>query len=227
MANTWNVTLGSLWRTYKVQGGRAGPFVKTGTLTATAERLELTTKYDPPGSGWLAAVAALVTGVVVVIGAQQLGFCAGPGWIFWFIGIALLRRRTVTLNAREADAAIIDPANRRLAFRLNFQGKMRWVAVDVPQDFEGAGQAVATQMAGRVVQDKIERALTSGSIALIVLAIAFAVLILISVIAAFVFMSMRPPRTMPATSGMITGIKACAAAVPLMLNPLPGFFRRS
>lgn len=226
MSNTWNVKLGSLWRTYKVQGGRAGPFVKQGTLAATGERLELTTKHDPPGSGWLAAVAALVTGVVVVLVAQQLGFCAGPGWLLWFIGIAMLRRRTVTLNVHEADRAIIDPANRRLAFHLNFEGKMRWVAVDVPENFEDAGQAVATQMAGRVFQDKIQRALTSGSIAMIVLAIVFAALILVSVIAAFIFMATERPRTRPATSSVITGIKACAAAVPLVLNRLPGFVRR-
>jgi len=195
MSQSWNVRLGSLWRTRKVQGRRAAPFVKSGTLTVSPGGLELTTKYDPPGSGWIAAGAAIITGILVLVAAQQLGFCAGPGWLLWFIGIAMLRRRTVTLNLQEADRAIVDPANRRLAFHLNFEGKQRWVAFDVPENFEEAAQAVTTQMSGRVFQDKIARALTSGSIAMIVLGVFFAVMILVSIIAAFVFMSrQRPPQ---------------------------------
>lgn len=208
MAGTWNVNLGSLWRTYKIQGQRAAPFVKRGTITAGDERLELSTRYDPPGSGWLALGAALITGILVTLVAQAIGSCAGPGWLLWFIGIALLRRRPVTLNLREAESAIVDPANRRLAFRLNFEGKPRWVAVEVPQYFDEAAQEVIAQLPGRAAQDKIDRTLTSGSIALIVLAIVFGVLILVSVIAAFVFMSTRrPPSVSP---GMLAQVKMVA-----------------
>src|SRR5262249_6026787 len=125
MSGSWNVRLGSLWRTFKVQGARTAPFVKTGTFDSAAGRLQLTAKYDPPGSGWLGAGAAIVTGVLVVVAAQQFGFCAGPGWIFWFVGIAMLRRRTANLDLVEADAVHIDAANRRLAFHINFEGKPR------------------------------------------------------------------------------------------------------
>ena len=225
MFNSWNVRLGSLWRTYKVQASRAAPFVKEGTLTQTDHGLELIARYDPPGSGWMAAGAALVTGIIVVIAAQALGSCAGPGWLLWFLGIALLRRRTVTLNVQEADRAIIDPANRRLAFHVEFEGKPRWVALDVPQDFEAAGQAVAAQLQGRVFQDKIERALTSGSIALIVLASLFVAMILFSLLAVFVFMA-RAPRNR-VTPGIIGQIKIYGAALPLTLNSLTGWFRRT
>ena len=221
MTGTWNVKLGSLWRTYKVRGARAAPFVKAGALTATDGGLELTSRYDPPGSGWLAFGAAIVTGIIVVVAAQQLGFCAGPGWLLWFIGIAMLRRRTVTLNLPEADQAILDPANRRLAFHLNFQGKPRWVAVEVPQNFDEAAQAVAIQLPGRVVQENIDRALTSGSIALLVLAILFGVMILLSIVAVFIFTLRRRPVPQRITSMLIpTGSWA------LVVNGLQGFVRR-
>lgn len=208
MSQTWNITLGSLWRTHKVSGQRAAPFVKAGTLTAGEGHLELTTKYDPPGSGWIAAGAALLTGILVILGAQALGVCAGPGWLVWFIGIAMLRRRTVTLNLLEADAAVIDPANRRLAFHVPFNGKPRWVALEAAENFEAAAQSVASQLNGRVVQDKIERTLTSGSIAMIVMAILFAVLMVISIIGAFIFMNRRAPQRINVSSMWISALAA-------------------
>jgi len=226
MSQTWNVKPGSLWRTHKVQSRRAAPFVKAGELSAANGRLDLTTKYDPPGSGWLAAGAAFLTGILVILGAQALGVCAGPGWLLWFIGIAMLRRRTVTLNLLEADAAVIDPANRRLAFHGNFEGKPRWVAIDVPANFDEAAQAVAAQLPGRVVQDRIERALTSGSIAMIVIAILFSVLILFSIIGAFIFMNRRAPQRIDVSSKTVSDIAAHAAAFPFAITLLPGFVRR-
>jgi hypothetical protein len=225
MSGTWNVGLGSLWRTYKVQGRRTAPFVKRGTLRAGDGRLELTTQYDPPGSGWMALGAALITGILVTLVAQATGGCAGPGWLLWFIGIALLRRRTVTLSVQEADAAIIDPANRRLAFHIDFEGKPRWVAVDVPQNFDEAAQAVVTQMPGRVVQDKIDRALTSGSMALIVLAILLGTLILVSIIAVFVFTVVRPRRPPARVSSVV--FETYAESVMTAITLLPGFFRKT
>jgi hypothetical protein len=190
--------------------------------------LELSTQYDPPGSGWLALGAALITGILVTLIAQATGACAGPGWLLWFIVIALLRRRTVSINVHEADAAIIDPANRRLAFHADFEGKRRWVAVDVPQNFDEAAQAVTAQMPGRVVQDKIDRALTSGSIALIVLACLFIALILVSIIAAFIFTVVRPSRP-PAriSTTTIAQARVYAAGLLLPINLLPGFVRKT
>lgn len=226
MSGNWDVRLGSLWRTFKVQGRRASPFVKSGRLSADQGRLELTTQYDPPGSGWLALGAALVTGILVALVAQATGGCAGPGWLLWFIGIALLRRRKVTINLQEADATVIDPANRRLAFQLNFEGKRRWVAVELPQNFDEAAQAVATQMPGRTVQDNINRALTSGSIALIVSGILFGVLILVSVIAAFFFMAVRPSRTPSVAPSLITFAGLCVAPLAMSFSLLPKCVRR-
>jgi hypothetical protein len=227
MSQTWNVKLGSLWRTHKVQGRRAAPFVKAGELTAADGRLDLTTKYDPPGSGWLAAGAAFLTGILVILGAQALGVCAGPGWLLWFLGIAMLRRRTVTVNLLGADAAVIDPANRRLAFHVNAEGKERWIALDAPENFEQAAQAVATQMRGRVTQDTIPRALTSGSIAMIVIGILFAAMILVSIIAAFIFMNRRAPQRIDVSSGTVSDVAAHAAAFPFAITLLPGFARRT
>jgi hypothetical protein len=221
MSGSWNVVLGSLWRTFKVQGRRTAPFVKTGTLDVGDGTLQLTTKYDPPGSGWLGAGAAIVTGIIVVVAAQQLGFCAGPGWLFWFIGIAMLRRRTVSLDLREADAAHIDPANRRMAFHINFEGKPRWVAIEAPENFDAAVQAVSTQLSGRVYQDNITRALTSGSIALIVLASLSAAIIALGVVGAFIFMMRRPPARN--FESMI--FLSCWAPVALSLAPV--FSRRT
>ena len=228
MAEAWNVSLGSLWRTYKVQKQRTAPFVKHGTLSQTDDgRLELQAKYDPPGSGWMAAGAAIVTGILVIIGARALGVCAGPGWLLWFIGIALLRRRTLLLNLSEADGAVIDRANRRLAFRLNYEGKQRWVAFDVPEKFDESAQAVSTQLTGRVGDDKIDRALSSGSIVLIVMAILFVVLIAFSIIAVMVFMTRRPPQPMrtPATS-LIQYAPLYAIALPVWFDLRRGLFRR-
>jgi hypothetical protein len=131
----------------------------------------------------------------------------------------------VTLSVQEADAAIIDPVNRRLAFHIDFEGKSRWVVVEVPQNFDEAAQAMVTQMPGRVVQDKIDRALTSGSIALIVLAIVFGTLILVSIIAVFIF-TVVPPRRPPApVSWMIFETYAESMMMGIIL--LPGFFRKT
>ena len=225
MHTNWNATLGSLWRTYKVRGHRAGPFVKSGSLTVTDSGFELVTKYDPPGSGWIAFGISIVTGIVVFAIAQATGTCVGPGWLLWFLAIALLRRRTVTLNLRGSETAIIDPANRRLAFLTSFEGKQRWIAMDVPQDFEGAAQTVAAQFQGRVFQDTINRALTSGSIAMIVMACVFAGLMLVSVIAAFVFYSTsRPRRVAP---GMISHLKSYGAMLPSAITSLTRSVRRS
>lgn len=221
MSQNWNVRLGSLWRTHKVQGRRTAPFVKAGTLVASAGRLELTTKYDPPGSGWLAVGAALVTLIIVVLGAQALGICAGPGWLLWFIGIAMLRRRSVTLNLREADAAVIDPANRRLAFHLNYEGKPRWIALDVRENFEEAAQVVATEMQGRISQDTIPRALTSGSIAMIVIGILFGTLIVVSVVAAFLFMNTRRPPQRVSVAGLAQPALVYVATLPLAISLFP------
>lgn len=221
MSATWNVNLGSLWRTFKVQRARSGPFVKSGTLAAADGKLELIAKYDPPGSGWLAVAAAVVTAILVALAAQQLGFCAGPGWLLWFIGIAMLRRRTVTLDLREADGAVIDPANRRLAFHVNFSGKPRWVAVEVLGDFEAVAETVATNFAGRVVQDNIPRALTSGSIALIVMASLLAALIVLSVVSVFIF-TMRRPRSQPAVA-----MNAFCSWLAVAFSCASGFFRRT
>lgn len=224
MHEKWDITLGSLWRTFKVRGRKAGPFVKKGSLTTTDSGLEVTVQYDPPGSGWMAFGATMVTGIIVFAIAQATGSCAGPGWLLWFIGIALLRRRTVTLNVQDAEMAIIDPANRRLAFLTTFEGKQRWIAVNlVGPDFEGAAQAVAMQFQGRVFQDKIDRALTSGSIGLIVFGSVLVVMILLSVIAAFVFFA----TSRRAPTGMIGTFKTYAASIAFAINFLPGPFRRS
>lgn len=194
MANTWEVSLGSLWRGFKTQGNRAAQLVKQGTLTMSDDgTLELAAKYDPPGSGWFALLAAIVTGILVTVIAQATGGCAGPGWLLWFIIIALMRRRTVNVNLQNSDAVVVDSPNRRLAFHTNFEGKQRWIAFDVIENFDSAAQRVRALMPSRCADGKIDRGLSSSSIVLLVLLVLFAVLIAFSIVAFLIWSSRSAP----------------------------------
>jgi len=98
----------------------------------------------------------------------------------------------------------------------------------LPQNFDEAAQAVTTQMPGRVAQDTINRALSTASIVLIVIGVLFVVLMLVSIIAVFIFTVVRPPSPPArASSTMIMHAEKYAASLPWAVNFLSGLFRKT
>lgn len=117
MAGIWRVHLGNLWGGFRVGSNKAVLLVSPGDLKVSdAGTIDLSARYDPPGSGWRALVAALITLVVVVLLAQAMGSCAGPGWLLWYILFIFIRRHPVTLNLEQSESVVVDAVSRRLGF---------------------------------------------------------------------------------------------------------------
>lgn len=122
MANSWKVTLGTIWRGFKVQGTKAARFVREGVLSVSDDgTLRLSARYDPSGSGWLALLAAIVTGVVATLIAQATGTCAGPGWLLWYIVIVLMRRKSQDVNLQGSESVVIDSNHAAWPFAQTFK----------------------------------------------------------------------------------------------------------
>ena len=189
MAGTWRAYLGNLWGGFRVGPNKAALLVSPGDLRMSDEgAVELAARYDPPGSGWRALVAAIITGILVAIVAQATGACAGPGWLLWYIIIILMRRQPVTLNLEKAETVVVDPTTRRLGFFTDFQGAKRWVAFEIKENFEAALQSIRATMSAPISEGKIARRLRAATIAFIVALVFFAVMIFLSI---FIFMIYR------------------------------------
>lgn len=191
MDNQWKANLGSLWRGFKVNGKRAAPLVGTGVISRSEEgKFELSAKYDPPGSWWMAIGAGLVTAFFVTAMAQALGAFIGPGWGLWYVIIVLVRRRNISVQLAESESAVIDNASRRIGFFTEFEGRKHWAAFEAREDFDGLIEALKAIDSFTVSEGKIGRRLKAFSIILLI----FLVLIFVSIFAAFLFMARRMPE---------------------------------
>ena len=186
MAGKWRAYLGNLWGGFRVGPDKALPLVSPGELKISAGgTIQLSARYDPPGSGWRALVAALISLVLIVLVAQAVGGCAGPGWLLWYILFIYIRRRQVTIDLEKSESVVVDGASRRLGFLTEFLGEKRWVAFEIKENFDTAAQGVSTTITAPISDGKITRRLRAATIFVFVTLGLFAVLIFLSI---FLFM---------------------------------------
>jgi hypothetical protein len=182
MASTWKARLGNLWGGFRVVKNKALPLVSPGEFKISDEgTIELSARYDPPGSGWRALVVALITGVVVTLLAQATGSCAGPGWLLWYIVIIFIRRQPVTLNLETSESVVVDSVSHRLGFLTDFMGAKRWVAFEIKENFDAAVQSIRATMPAPISEGKIARRLRAATIFVFVAIGLFALMIFASI----------------------------------------------
>ena len=195
MTSTWKASLGNLWGGFRLGKNKALPLVSPGEFTISDEGApELSARYDPPGSGWRALLAAIATAIVITIAAQATGFCAGPGWLLWYILIVLVRRKPITLNLAQSESIVVDSGNRRLGFLGDFLDGKHWVAFEIPgEQFHDALQSLKATLAERCTDGPIARRLKGSTIAIIVIACLTVLIIIFSVVFAMIYMSRGRP----------------------------------
>jgi len=131
------------------------------TLCRTAENtLTLDTKYDPPGTPWLALLATVVIVVVAVLlkglSGPIIGGTGGGGIVVTYMLIRLWRQREIKLDlGRAATEAIVDEKRHRIAFLAPIDEKFRWVVLEFKDDFSGASGAVRDIMGAKCRTAKI------------------------------------------------------------------------
>ena len=196
MTGRWNARLGNLWGGFRVGSNKALPLVNPGEFKISDKgTIELSARYDPPGSGWRALIVAIVTGILVTIVAQATGFCAGPGWLLWYILIILVRRKPATLTLAQSESVVVDAGNHRLGFLIDFQGDKHWVAFEIPgEQFHGALQSVKANMAERCTDGQITRRLKGSTIAIIVMAGLIVLLMIFAIVFPMIYMGRQRPR---------------------------------
>jgi len=196
VARTWKANLGNLWGGFRVGRNKALAIVSPGEFkTSDTGTPELSVRYDPPGSGWRALLLAIATGLVVSILAQAVGFCAGPGWLLWYILIVLMRRRPVILNLAQSESVVVDSGNRRLGFLGDFLGGKRWVAFEIPgQQFQDALQSLKETMAERCTDGEIRRRLRAPMIVIIVIVALTMVMIVFAIVFPLIDKGRRRPQ---------------------------------
>ena len=195
MAGTWRAHLGNLWGGFRVGPDKAVPLVSPGELKISEGGIiKLSARYDPPGSGWRALLAALITFVLVVLFAQAIGGCAGPGWLLWYILIIFVRRQPVLLNLEGAESVVIDSASRRLAFLVDFLGPKRWVAFEIKENFDVVVQSISETIGMPLSEGKIARRWRTATVFVLVAMVLFVVLVFLSIFIYFMYRSTARPR---------------------------------
>jgi len=105
-------------------------------------RVTVRADHDSPGSVGLAFLATLLSLPVFFLMLRVLGFAAAPGWLIWYLIIRKMRRKTMTIQLRNAKRCVIDPSRSRMALLATVDEKPRWVAFDVKERFEEACNTV-------------------------------------------------------------------------------------
>jgi hypothetical protein len=203
MANSWRVQLGNLWGGFRVGSNKALPLVNPGEFKISDKgTVELSARYDPPGSGWRALIVAIVTGILVTILAQATGFCAGPGWLLWYILIILVRRKPATLTLAQAESVVVDAGNRRLGFLIDFQGARHWVAFEIPgEQFHEALKSLKATTPAQINEGQIKRRLKGSTIAIIVMVGLMVVLMIFAIVFPLMYAGRQRPRINVAPAG--------------------------
>jgi hypothetical protein len=195
MAGTWRAYLGNLWGGFRVGSDKALLLVSPGELKVSdAGTIELSARYDPPGSGWRALVAALITLILIVLVAQAIGGCAGPGWLLWYILIIFIRRQPVRLNLEKSERVVIDAASHRLAFLIDFMEAKRWVAFEIKENFDTVVQRISATMGTPLSEGKIVRRLRAATVFVLVALVLFAVLVFLSIFLFMMYQSTARPQ---------------------------------
>jgi hypothetical protein len=71
--------------------------------------------------------------------------------------LRLLVPKITAIPLQSAVAAVIDTTNKHMAFRVDFEGKLRWIAFGLKERFPDAHEAVRAIMASRCTEGKIPR----------------------------------------------------------------------
>jgi hypothetical protein len=203
MAGSWRVQLGNLWGGFRVGSNKALQLVNPGEFTISDKgTVELSARYDPPGSGWRALIAAIATGIVITIAAQATGFCAGPGWLLWYVLIVQMRRRPATLTLAGAESVVMDAGNRRLGFLIDFLGGKSWVAFEIPgEQFHNALQSLKATTSAPLSEGQIKRRLKGSTIAIIVMVGLMVVLMIFAIVFPLMYAGRQRPRINGAPAG--------------------------
>jgi len=157
MLRRWKVIYGNMFGAYRAEGKTGWRLTPPTLLRETPDgQLEMMGNYDPPGSIWLAILATIGTFIVVFAVAQMVGFMAGPGWLVWYYIIRAIRRQDVTLDMANAEDVLLDDQSKRMAFRVEFQNRSRWMVFAIKENYEDAAALVRSIFGTRVREGIIE-----------------------------------------------------------------------
>jgi len=156
----WKVNFATFLGGFQVKGKRSIQLLKPGILSLSDKGiLQLSGRFDPPGSGWMALLATIITAIVFAFMALARGytpgFYAGPGWLIWYLIIVLIRREKVSIPLQNSESVVLDPSSRRMGFRTNFTAKDCWVVFEIKDGFEEASKCVRTLLSSRCSNGKI------------------------------------------------------------------------
>lgn len=157
MLRRWRVVYGNMFGAYRSEGKSGWRLTPPTLMRETPDgQLEMIGHYDPPGSGWLAILASIGTFIVVFAVAQMIGFAAGPGWLVWYWIIRAIRREEVALDLSNAEDVLLDDESKRMAIRVGFKNRSRWMAFAVKEDYENLAPLVRSIYGAQVREGKVE-----------------------------------------------------------------------
>ena len=97
---------------------------------------KLRTRYEGMGTGWLALIATILTGLTVHAMTAVYGFSVGPGIIIWYAIIRYFRRKNIEINFSDAQEIIIDEEKLGLAILCSIEGKVAWIGLKLRENYD-------------------------------------------------------------------------------------------
>lgn len=178
----WPATFSRFLGGFQVEQEKAIPLAQPAWLTAANNEILLVARYDPRGSGWLALFATVLTWTACFVLAPAFGFFAGPGWPLWYLIFFFVRRRQVSIKLQRAESIVLDVKSQRMAFRLNFAKRKRWIAFQIDRDFGEAAESVRNITRDRCREGRVTRA---SVVPVLVLLLAIGVLVAFIIVQCF------------------------------------------
>lgn len=144
---------------YKGGSGKAIKIAGQPSISySTSSGFILKGRYDPPGTGWWAILATVITGIVITALAQAFGFMAGPGYIIWYYIIRSKRRRDINEKLQNIKEVVFDNERKSLALFTQFQDKNVWLGFRVEKDYEKLVNAFSAVLKERCRTGRLKHA---------------------------------------------------------------------